>query len=234
MTQKKSLDSKTWMYIGAGVLAVIVVVLVAISAAGGGDDKLQGVDDAKALVADIPSDGFFLGKESAPVTVIEFLDLQCPHCAAASTSIVPDLIERHVRNDGVRLQMQPLAIVGNTANGEKANRALYAAGQQGKAWLFAEILYRNQGAEGSNWLDDSMVTRIAEATGLDMAKFDTDRNSAAAKAVTSEGAAQASAQSVTGTPTFIARNKAGTAQVLVEDTTSGGFDAAIAAVSSAQ
>jgi len=57
---------------------------------------------AKALVAGIPSRGLVLGDKDAPIVIVEFMDLRCPHCAVASTSIILDLVERHVTTGGPR------------------------------------------------------------------------------------------------------------------------------------
>ncbi len=236
MTQARARDSrKIWMAVGGGVLAILVAVLIAVSVTGGKDDaELVGVADARALVEGIPSEGLVLGKADAPVTIMEFLDLQCPHCAAASKTVVPDLVEQYVRPGRAHLQMLPLALFGNTANGEKANRAVYAAGRQGKAWLFVEILYANQGAEGSDWLDDDMVTSIAEAAGLDMARFETDRQSPEADTTMADAAAKMRAQTAfDGTPAFLVHDTATNLEVFLgaADATPAGFDAAIARVS---
>jgi len=132
--------------------------------------------------------------------------------------------------------MAPVARVGVTENGEKANRALYAAGLQGKAWLFAEILYRNQGTEGSDWMDDDMVARGAEAAGLDMARFEADRATDAAERVTADAWAEMQADGVDGTPGFLVRSAAGDRQTQVpaENATPTGFDQAVAAIRAGQ
>ena len=89
--------------IAATVVAALAVVgvLVAISA-GGGDAQSRGAltraQEAAALVAGTPQAGDRLGKESAPVEIIEYADLQCPFCASASTRTVPALVERYVRD----------------------------------------------------------------------------------------------------------------------------------------
>ncbi len=232
MSQKSTSPSnKTWIYVGGAVLAVLVAVLIAFSVTRGGDkDELTGVGDITTMLKGIPSKGLVLGKETAPVTIIEFIDPQCPHCAEASKSIIPDLVARHVRTGDVKLQLAPIAFISPTENGQKANRAIWAAGQQGKAWTFTEVLFHNQGAEGTRWLDDGMIDSVAGAVGLDKAAFDEARGTAAAQNALEESMQLATANKVSGTPTFLARNTKTQGQVNVEDLTPAGFDAAIAAV----
>lgn len=230
MSQKSGPDSKTWIYVGAAALAVIVAVLVAFSVSGGGGDDLTGVEEIESMLKDIPSEGFVLGNADAPVTIIEYVDPQCPHCATASKSVIPDLVERHVRPGNAKLQMVPLALTGVPENGTKANRGLFAAGEQGRSWHLLEVFLYNQGAQGTNWLDGDMITRSAEAVGLDMARFDSDRGSAESEKAVQAAMQLAQANEIGGTPTFAVRHSTEPLQVTVENTTPAGFDAAIAAV----
>ena len=47
-----------------------------------------------------------LGDENAPVTMIEYSSLTCPHCAAFHTDTLPELKERYVDTGKVRLVMR--------------------------------------------------------------------------------------------------------------------------------
>lgn len=227
-------SNKTWVYIGIAALAVLVAILVAVSISGGGDDELGGVEDATARVEGIPSQGFVLGQPNAPVTIIEVLDPQCPHCAQASKAVVPDVIERFVKTGQAKLQMVPVSVIPPQGNGERAAKALFAAGQQKKAWLFADVLLHNQEAEGTDWLDDGMVTSVAEAIGLDMAKFNSDRGSAEATKAAEAGMTFFQVNNVSGTPTFKVRNTKTQAEVTLPGFTPADFDAGVAAVLGAQ
>lgn len=44
-----------------------------------------------------------LGDPGAPVTIIEYASLTCPHCAAFHTDVLPDLKERFIATGKVRL-----------------------------------------------------------------------------------------------------------------------------------
>ena len=87
---------------------------------------------------------------------------------------------------------------------------MIAAGQQGKAFNFAELLYANQGTENTGWLSDSMVAKAAESIpGLNPRQLFAAQDSAR---VAQEAAAlddDASAANVTGTPTLFV-GKSGT------------------------
>ena len=44
-----------------------------------------------------------LGNPNAPVTIIEYASLTCPHCAQFHTEVLPQLKERYIANGKVRL-----------------------------------------------------------------------------------------------------------------------------------
>ena len=74
--------------------------------------------------------------------------------------------------------------------------------QQNKLWLYATIVYLNQGDEQQNWFTDDFARAVAQAAGLDLQKFDADRKSAAADRMIQEVESEAQAQGFTGTPTI--------------------------------
>ena len=74
--------------------------------------------------------------------------------------------------------------------------------QQNKLWLYATIVYYNQGNEQDNWFDDAFARSVAMAAGLDLQKFDADRKSAAADQMISTVEADAQAHGLTGTPSI--------------------------------
>ena len=64
-----------------GLAAVVLAVAVALSSGGGGKPSAT---HSVALLNGIPEHNGVLGKRSAPTTVTEFIDLQCPICARTS------------------------------------------------------------------------------------------------------------------------------------------------------
>ena len=85
-----------------------------------------------------------LGDPNAPITVTEYLDLQCPICAEASKQSLPDLINNnYVRTGKVKLQARTLSFIG--PDSVRAAKVAAGAEQQGKLWACLETFYASQG-----------------------------------------------------------------------------------------
>lgn len=189
----------------------MVEILVAVSVGGGEDDGpssagLSGATESAELLEGIPQDGAFLGAPDAPVVLVEYGDLQCPFCADWSTQSFPTIVEEYVRPGDVRLEFRGLTFLDGafgTTDFEEALRAALAAGEQGKFWNMLELLYANQGAEGSGWVTEELVGEIAASIpGLDVDQMLEARESEATSASIAQMAARAEVSGVNGTPAF--------------------------------
>jgi protein-disulfide isomerase len=207
-----------------------VIVLIAVSTTGGdskSSGEVVGIEDATALFAGIPQKGLEIGKADAPVTIVEYLDVQCPHCANAATSIVPELVDQFVKPGQAKLKLQPIAFIGDDST--KGALVVIAAGDQNRAGEYAEVLFRNQGAENSGWLTDSMIDDIAAGLGMDTAKLNDDRKGDAAQTEFEAIAAAATTDAVQSTPTFLIKGSKGQYEIKNRENLSE-FTQAIAAV----
>ena len=182
------------------VVAVLIVVSVVVSGGGDGGTTTTSGGSTEPLFAGIPQKGAELGSQTAPVTLIQFEDLQCPICRAYQEDGFSGVVDDYVRPGKVKLRFAGLAFLGQDS--EKALRYALAAGDQGKLWPYVAALYANQGDENSGWVTDDLLERLANANGLDWGRLQKD---AASKAVASQmeaTAAQAAQMGVPGTPTF--------------------------------
>ncbi len=146
-------------------LAVGTLAVIALPMAGGGGAPEVAMQNGTRF-AGIPQDGLSLGRPDAPVTVVEFVDLQCPACAFFARAILPTVVERYVRPGRVRLELRPLAFVGQDS--VRAAQAVDAAATEDAAWPYVERLFADQGEENSGYVTDEWLQAAAEAVpGLD-------------------------------------------------------------------
>jgi protein-disulfide isomerase len=103
------------------------------------------------------------GDASAPVTVVEFTDFQCPSCAATQP-VVARLLKEYAGK--VRLVVRDFPL-DKHADAFKAAEAAEAARAQGKYWEFAALLFQHQSA-----LSVEKLKEYAARLGLDRKRFD--------------------------------------------------------------
>jgi protein-disulfide isomerase len=207
----------------AGVIILIVVAVVLavvltgnksstpkdVPAVGSIEGGLPGSADVAALFKGIPQKNLVLGSAFAPVTMTEFIDLQCPICQEFETTVMPDIIPKYVRTGKVKVYVRPWAFIG--ADSFRGQSAMLAAGLQNKAFNYSSILYDNQGTENTGWLNDSMVTQAAASIpGLKVPQMLADMKSSTVKNEAKAVAADANTRQVAGTPTVFV-GKSGTA-----------------------
>src|SRR5215210_166373 len=151
----------------AGALALVAIAVGLALVLGGGNSgssattgsTLPDSDVIARQFGGIPQQGNVLGKASAPVTMVEYVDLQCPVCRQFETEVMPAIIERYVRAGKLKVEARPIAFIG--PDSQRGRRATIAAGEQGHLFDFAQLLYFNQGPENGGWLDDTMVASAA-------------------------------------------------------------------------
>src|SRR6266540_5431567 len=147
-------------------LAVVAVLVAVVMASPGKNDSQKAGSPAAAVSAlkGIPQSGVTLGSPDAPVTMVEFADLQCPFCAEYSRDVLPTLIDRYVRTGKVQLQLRLLRFLG--PDSDRLARVAVAAAAQDRMWQFVELAYRRQGRENSGYATDAFINSLAADAGL--------------------------------------------------------------------
>ncbi|HEY7197643.1 MAG TPA: thioredoxin domain-containing protein [Gaiellaceae bacterium] len=214
---RRTIDRR-W-YLGIALVAVVIVaVLVAFSAFGSGDDSsspdvqaggtLPGAAEVQGLLAGIEQKGLTLGKPDAPVTLIEYADVQCPFCAQYSVQTFPDVVNRYVKSGKVKVVFHGVAFIG--PDSLTGLQAVQAAGQQDKLWNMLEMLYLNQGQENSGWITDDVLEAAGRSVpGLDVDAMMSARSSSQVESQIEDAAQAAKNDGVNGTPTFVVGKTSG-------------------------
>jgi len=141
--------------------------------------------------------GYSLGRTDAPLTLVEFTDLQCQFCYRFSTAVFGQLKAAYIDTGKVRfvtrdfpLDFHPYAL--------PAARAARCAGEQGKFWEMRMSL-----VSAYNRLNAAFVTFTAEGLKLDMAAFNACTASTRFDAAIMQDMNEGRAVNVEGTPTFV-------------------------------
>lgn len=120
--------------------------------------------DQNRLVKD---DNYKTASGSAQVMVVEFADFQCPACAE-SAPIVKQVLDEY--GDKVNLVYRHFPL-NQHKNAFVSGEAAEAAGEQGKFWEMAELLYAKQGEWENEKNPIELFVGYAKELGLDEAKF---------------------------------------------------------------
>jgi protein-disulfide isomerase len=194
----------------ASLVAVAAVAVAVVLLAGGGDDKktaansgtaVAGLDETTALFEDIPQQGASLGKEDAPITMVEFIDLQCPFCKQFALGTYPVLVNDYVREGKLRIETRTLTFLG--PDSEKGARAAAAAGEQDKEAEFVQLWFWNQGPENSGYATDEFIDKLWKAAGVDVAQAKAYADSEKSLAPVNLAQKGAEEFGVVSTPTFL-------------------------------
>lgn len=144
-----------------------------------------------------------VGSADAPVTIVEFADLQCPFCKRFHTDVYAELKKTYIDSGKVRfvsrdlpLDFHPFAL--------RAAEAARCAGDQGKYWEVREALFAN-----ASPLDERAIQKSAEDLSLDMNTFGACLDSQKYKADIQKDAQEAATLQINGTPTFVVARTAG-------------------------
>jgi protein-disulfide isomerase len=209
---------------GALALAAAIIVVIVIATGSGGSDgptkrageSVAGANDTNALFAGIPQRGAVLGDPRAPVTLIEFGDLQCPFCKDFSDAVMPQVIENYVRDGRVKFIFRDVAFLGTDST--RAGQMAGAAALQNQMWPFIHLFYTNQGTENTGYVTDEFLREIGGGVrGLDVDRAFTEMGNPDVQRALTDASTEWQGYGLTGTPSFVVGRTGGTLEPVNTD-----------------
>lgn len=140
-----------------------------------------------------PAEDHVLGDVDAPLTLVEYLDYECPFCARVSG--VGDELRAHF-GDRLRYVVRHFPLTVHP-HAELAAYAAEAAGRQGRFWDMHTVLFDHQ-----DELELEDLAGYAGDLGLDVEQFLRDLDDEDLQHRVERHVASAEASGVRGTPTF--------------------------------
>lgn len=106
-----------------------------------------------------------LGRDDAPIVIVEYSDYQCPYCSQFHANVLPRLQSEYIDTGKVRLIFRdlPLAIHRESV---PAAIAAHCAAEQGKFWAMNAALFAHYRELGSE-----LYERLVQTLNLDIDKF---------------------------------------------------------------
>jgi len=140
---------------------------------------------------------YALGREDAPLTLVEFLDYQCPFCQRFHQESFEQLKKNFIDTGKLRFVNRDLPLTSIHPNAMHAAVAARCAGEQGKFWEFRNVLISN-----ARDLRMESVLRLAGEAGLDTKAFQSCLDSDRFDADIQRHMNDAATNGISGTPTF--------------------------------
>lgn len=168
--------------------------------APGAADTAAAPQMAAADQPELRPDDRVLGNADAPVTIIEYASLTCPHCAAFATQTLPQVESTYIDQGLVRLVFRdfPLDRVALKAS------LLARCVPDERYFAMLDVLFRSQNDWAASTDPMTALAQIGRTAGLDQAKVDACLNDEAEtnKIVAGIQAAQDEFK-ISSTPTLI-------------------------------
>jgi protein-disulfide isomerase len=160
---------------------------------------VPGPVDDRAPLGSISVTGFSLGHADAPLTMVEFTDLQCPFCGRFYATVFEQIKKEYIETGKLRYVSRDFPLETIHPFALTAARASRCAGDQGKFWEMRHTILANN----SHLTADTFAT-LAQDLRLDAAAFSTCvADSTKFGAEIQKDLAEGTAAGVTGTPSFV-------------------------------
>ncbi len=179
--------------------ATIVIVLICVAAIIG--VKLS-IDSSRAHLAKMKT-GRVKGDVNAPVKIVEYIDFQCPACAAGA-KMLKEYMEQHPGKIFLEMKYYPLAM-----HSYAFTSAYYAecALQQGKFWEFHDLLIGRQAIWAASPDAKGMFNDMAKEIGLNTSELDVCIGSEKTKEAILKTRQEGDLLGVKSTPTYLINDK---------------------------
>ena len=151
------------------------------------------------------------GPASAPVTIVEYADLECPSCATMHKFLETDLLPKYEGKVRVVFKEYPLVTIHQwAATAAIANECAYQL-DPSKFVAYRSLIFQKQNDIDAVQADSShvrdLLLDLGQQVGLDRAKLAVCLDSQASKPRVDEGRKEGDALAVSQTPTFYINGK---------------------------
>jgi protein-disulfide isomerase len=146
--------------------------------------------------------GYYLGSDSARLTVTEYADYECPACQQFMTVQMPTIEERLIRGGQVRWRYRDFPLEQHR-HARTAAHAAACADEQGQYWPMNRRIYSWEPQWPSQRDASATFRDYARALGLDVAKYDACMTSARYAGRLQASLLEGQGAGVQSTPTFL-------------------------------
>ena len=176
---------------------------IGLEAAFAADDQAAPAKDAAPAAAESALPDMVLGKEDAPVTIIEYSSLSCPHCAVFHRDVLPALKSEYIDTGKVRYVEREFPLNNAALGGSVLARCV----DPSRFFAFTDLLFSRQ--EDWAFKEDALqrLRLYAKQAGLTDAEFEKCLDDEALQKKILAVRERGEKEGVHGTPTFFINGK---------------------------
>ncbi len=195
--------------IALGIIAVAAVIGVTVvemrpSTKATSPDAPKSFADAPVLPFTVFPEDRVLGDANAPVTIIEYASMTCPHCAHFATEVLPAVKPVLIDSGKVRLVFRDYPLDALALRGAMLVRC---AGNE-RAFGMIELLFSRQMVWATAQDPKAALLTIANQAGMNAAQFDACMDDKAVQdAVTQSRVTAEQAYKINSTPSFLVNGR---------------------------
>ena len=201
-------------------VSIPIAVALALAGCGGGAggptppiDKATYVPPQAELMAPGPLGERALGNPNAPVTVIEYVSLTCPHCANFHKTLFPRVKKEFIDTGKVRFIVREFPIGRTSGNAAIANRC----GPEDKYFFLLGQFLTRQPEWVSQEVRPDAIYSVAKASGMTRETFDKCLSNQTIIDGLTEVKQRGRQFGVIGTPTFFINGRKAQGEVTFEE-----------------
>jgi len=198
---------KKGIIFGAIAAVVIIAIIASASVSLTGNEALNLDMGQTHGTVSTAMGSPILGSVSAPITIIEFGDYQCEQCYKWYHNTKDSIVQNYIETGKANLIFVDFPILGRDS--PKAAAATYCAEEQGKYWVYHDLLYNFQEGVDSGWANSERLKAFAQSLELDEELFNICVDSGKFAKRVQFNFNEAKKQGANGTPTFIIVNSEG-------------------------
>ena len=176
-------------------------------------DSGPGASDAASLLA-ISKDDRILGSPTAPITIVEYASLTCPHCAHFTDEVLPEIKKKWIDTGKVKLVLRDFPLDDEAVHASMIARCA----PHDRFYAFIDTFFADQ----ANWAAApdyrAALSRLAELGGMSKSEVDSCLKDATLEnQVISSRLVAANQLGVNATPTFFVNGTKFTGAPTVEE-----------------
>lgn len=197
-----AMENKQFLFIGVIIVALLGFVFIQSRSSGTPQYSLP----EGFKIQTVTADDHALGNRTAPVSVVEYSDFECPACALYAT-VLQDMSKEAAYATTTAFVYRHFPLKQVHINSTYAAEAAEAADQQGKFWEMGELLFAKQNEWSTLENPGDKFLEYARSLGLNEATFVAHYTATSTKEKIENAFATAMALKLDHTPTFFVQEQ---------------------------